>query len=162
MAKETIKNGYGTKVTLEPTRAEMKAVMDKARKGLKSKAPYKKVAVFLDRWVQKNFSKEGDIAQRGGWKSFSSSNLRLLKDPKAKLLQDKGRLRSSFIPFSSLFNAGIGSKLHYAKKHQEGEGALPPRPMLPEKKQVWPDIKKILNLHTRDVLKNSFKGMKKR
>lgn len=160
MAQEKIKNGYGVYVTLDPTRAELKQVADKARKGLYNKKPYQKASAFLDRWVQKNFSSEGKLATGQGWTAFSKYNARALRDPSAKLLQDTGRLRSSFQPFYNVFNAGIGSKLHYAEKHEEGEG-VPERPMLPEKKQVWPDVKEILNMHTMESLKKAFGSMSK-
>jgi len=161
MGSERIKNGSGVLVTLSPTRAELKAIVTKARKGLNSKKPYQKVAALLDRWVQKNFQSEGKKATSGGWVKFSEFNIRKIKDSKAKLLQDKGRLRSSFVPFYSLFNAGIGSKLDYAEQHEKGEGDVPKRKMLPVKKQVWPDIKKTLNLHTMDTLKKAFKKTRK-
>lgn len=160
MAKERIKNGYGVYVTLDPTRAELKQIADKTRKGLYTKKPYQKVAAFLDRWVQKNFSSEGKLATGQGWQPFSKYNRRALRDPSAKLLQDTGRGRSSFQPFYNVMNAGIGSKLHYMEKHHEGKG-VPERPILPKRKQVWPDVKKILSMHTMDTLKKSFKSMRK-
>jgi len=139
----------------------MNDMLKTARNGLKSRKPYQKVAALLDRWVQKNFQGEGKLATKGGWKSFSEFTPRVVKDPKAKLLQDTGRLRSSFVPFYSVFNAGIGSNLDYAEKQQKGEGRLPAREMLPTKKQVWPDIKKALSTHTKETLTKAFSKTRK-
>ena len=82
--------------------------------------PHAKVAVFLDRWVQTNFRKEGGLV--GRWKKLKLGGRRLTGggfDPTAKILQDTGRLRISFIPFSNRRTAGIGSDIPYAKKHME-------------------------------------------
>lgn len=163
MAKETIKNGNGASVVLSPTRAEMNAILKQARAGLKNKKSYQKVAALLDRWVQKNFQSEGKLYSKSGWQSFSKFNVRKFKDSKAKLLQDKGRLRSSFVPFYSVFNAGIGSNLGYALDHEEGNKGenLPARPMLPERKHVWPEIKKTLSMHTKETLAKAFSKARK-
>lgn len=106
--------------------------------------PMAKVAILLDRWVQKNFKGEGDKA--GGWDKFAKQKYGPNKgergrwvgkgkdrkfDTSAKLLQDTGRLRASFKPFHSKNNAGIGSKLEYSINHEKGIG-VPVRRMLPE------------------------------
>ena len=161
MSTKVIKQGKGVQVTMSPTPSEMKAMLNTARKGLSSKKPYQKVAALLDRWVQKNFQKEGRLSTKSGWAKFSEFNSRKIKDPKAKLLQDTGRLRSSFIPFYSLLTAGIGSGLDYSIKHEEGKDGLAKRKMLPTKKQVWPDVKKALNTHTKATLQKAFKKTRK-
>ena len=61
-------------------------------------------------WVQKNFKGEGKAV--GGWAPFKAGG-RWRKgfglDTSAKLLQDTGALRASFLPFASKTDAGIGS-----------------------------------------------------
>jgi len=149
--KETIENGYGTTVTIKPSRKAIEKSLEKSRKKLKKQTgPYKKVSVSLDQWVQKNFKTEGKKV--GGWKSFSENNKRWLSDRSAKLLQDTGRLRSSFRPFATLRNAGIGSFLKYSKPHNEGLGYLPKRQMLPDKddKEILEKINKIWPKHIKD------------
>lgn len=102
------------------------------------------VSIFLDRWVQKNFQSQGGNV--GGWKPLARGG-RWVKgygiDPSAKVLQDTGRLRSSFIPWATNTNAGIGSNLPYSAKHEYGEDGLPVRRMLPKRKEVIPQIRKI-------------------
>ena len=152
MACEKIESGYGVQVKACPSLKKVERRLKKARNRMKdSRSPFKASSIILDRWVQKNFKSEGKSA--GGWKAFAPDNKRKLLDPSAKLLQDTGRLRSSFIPFAYINNAGIGSNLKYSKPHEEGLGPLPPRRMLPERDDVWPDIKKIFTKHILDSFK---------
>ncbi len=76
--------------------------------------------------------------KNGAW-SFSKI------DRSAKLLQDTGLLRISFLPFATMTNAGIGSDLPYSKYHQDGGKHLPQRRMLPEKEEVMADLTEILD-----------------
>ena len=112
-----------------------------------TKTPFKKISIFLDNWVQKNFKTQGQMV--GGWEPFKIGG-RWIKgkglDTGAKLLQDTGRLRASFLPFASKNDAGIGSDLPYSKIHQEGKG-VPKRRVLPQKGEVFDDAKKILENH---------------
>lgn len=134
------------------------------------KAPMAKVAIYLDQWVQKNFKTEGGMTGVK-WQDFKQGgrlvpvrNIRGLSgrqaagqvgptrgsralDTSAKLLQDTGRLRASFAPFHSTWNAGIGSDLPYAKSHQDGAGHIPKRRILPVDREVWPSAHKILQGH---------------
>ena len=137
-------------------------------------SPYHKSAAFLDRWVQTNFKTSG--GKVGGWKPFAHGGRVGLGDPRppgatdfkivapwgvldgwkdssAKLLQDTGTLRHSFIPFASKKNAGIGSDLIYSKTHDQGRGNIPQRRILPEKKEILPDIMKIFESHVRLSIK---------
>ena len=111
----------------------------------KLEKPHGRIAVLLDRWVQTNFRTEGKNV--GGWAPFARGGRRLKDgsiDTSAKLLQDTGRLRSSFLPFHSKRDAGIGSDLPYAKDHDEGLGKrLPQRRLLPKTNEVFKDIKEI-------------------
>jgi phage gpG-like protein len=132
-----------TKISVDPDLKKLRTRVNEARKDLKeSKPAWKRVSIFLDQWVQQNFRTEG--GKVGGWSPFSEFNLRALLDPSAKLLQDTGRLRLSFVPFATKNDAGIGSDLPYAEKHEEGEGALPVRRMLPKGSEVKKDVREIL------------------
>lgn len=108
-------------------------------------------SVYLDRWVQTNFRTQGGGV--GGWAPFklggrptSGGGL----DTAAKLLQDTGRLKASFIPFHGKFNAGIKSDLDYASTHEKGKG-VPQRRMLPKRSEVNQDLLKIFKS---EVFKN--------
>jgi len=105
--------------------------------------PHKKISIYLDRWVQLNFKGEGKPI--GGWVPFKSGGRN--GDTSAKLLQDTGRLRASFLPFSSKKTAGVGSDLDYSKAHEEGSGHVPQRRILPERAEVLKDVITIYENH---------------
>lgn len=136
-------------LTPEEMRARHKRA---ARETSALEIPHKKIALFLDRWVQQNFKSEG--GKVGGWPPFAhGGRLRIQPgkpasfDPRAKLLQDTGRLRASFTPFSNKRTAGIGSDLSYSEKHEEGEGRLPQRRMLPRRKDVQAEVRERYRSH---------------
>ncbi len=163
---------------MDPPAAVLKARTDKALKGLKRSwvnTSYKQAAVFLDRWVQKNFRSEGGNV--GGWeplapatvlgrirKNLRGGNFRGVRNVRGfggavplaaarfKILQDTGRLRLSFVPFATANNAGIGSDLDYAEAHHEGLGDLPERRLLPKHSEVRNDIRKIFERNLRKGL----------
>lgn len=130
-------------------KAKKKAVKG-AAKLKKLQHPHKKIAVFLDQWVQQNFRSEG--GKVGGWEPFAVGGRSIggVIDSTAKLLQDTGALRISHIPFASKRNAGIGSDLPYAKTHEKGLGHVPQRRTLPKINEVRGDIKQIFNQHVKE------------
>lgn len=135
----------GIKFTAKPTLAQVKQRIGRAREKLRhTEDAHARIAVFLDRWVQNNFRTEGGNV--GGWEPFAHGG-RFLRgggiDTSAKLLQDTGRLRASFVPFKSRGNAGIGSDLPYSETHEEGLGNVPKRRMLPETRDVRKDVAEI-------------------
>lgn len=145
----------GVQVKVKPTLKKLEKKLQKRRKDLENdQGAMKKIAIFLDRWVQKNFKSEGKSV--GGWAPLAAGG-RFISgeglDTTAKILQDTGRLRASFRPFAVRGNAGIGSELPYAKKHNEGDSRLPQRRMLPERSEVIDDVKKILENHVEKILK---------
>jgi phage gpG-like protein len=122
--------------------------------------PHKKISIFLDQWVLRNFQTEGRNV--GGWANFKAGGRRRKGggiDTTAKLLQDTGVLRRSFVPFSSKKSAGIGSDLFYSKPHQEGERSrnLPQRRMIPNKtkdRKIIVDVAKIYESHLSKSLRD--------
>lgn len=150
------------KITAKPTLREIEAKLKKAHGRIKNlTGAHKKVSVLLDNWVQVNFRKEG--AMVGGWPPFKSGRGRWIKrtgsstgywDSNAKLLQDTGRLKSSFDPFYNKNTAGIGSDLPYSKFHEKGEGHLPVRRMLPsnDDKPLLRKVLKVYELHIKEVI----------
>lgn len=125
----------------------------KRGKEIKTGSHFQEASIIMDQWVQKNFKTEGALV--GGWKELAAGGryVRGGFDTSAKILQDTGRLRSSFLPFYSPMNAGIGSDIPYAEKHEEGKDGLPKRRMLPERKDVWPKIKEMFNRKIMEILK---------
>jgi len=160
------------KLSVKPTLKELKERLKKAREyGANTFLPHKKIAIFLDRWVQINFKKEG--GKVGGWKEFALGGRKVVSgkrktktgktintyklDKSAKLLQDTGRLRNSFVPFADKRDAGIWSDLEYAAMHHYGLKHVPERRLLPKKEEVLKDIRQIYEQHfsnTKKVLKN--------
>jgi len=147
-------NESPVKIVVKPTLKKLEKLQTKRAKKISNmETPFKKVAIFLDRWVQVNFKTEG--GKVGKWKPLALGG-RFYGggfDSNAKLLQDTGRLRASFLPFASKNNAGIGSKLPYSKKHEEGLDGLPQRRILPVKNEVIKDVTKIMEKHVKDSLK---------
>jgi len=93
----------------------------------------REVSIWLMRWLNNNFKSEGGNVS--GWLPFKHGG-RIkggVIDTNAKLLQDTGRLRSSFSPFYSRKIAGIGSDLSYSITHELGypHKNIPARRMLP-------------------------------
>lgn len=114
--------------------------------------PNQKVAIILDRWVQRNFKTEGGHV--GGWTPFKRGGRPLPGggiDTTAKLLQDTGALRLSFRMFWDSKQAGIGSRLKYSKPHEEGTSRLPQRRMLPAERDVIRPILRVYNRHVADL-----------
>lgn len=112
------------------------------------RAPNQKVAIILDRWVQRNFKSEGGHV--GGWTPFKRGGRPLPGggiDTSAKLLQDTGALRLSFRMFWDSKQAGIGSRLKYSKYHEEGTSRLPQRRMLPGEPDVIRPIIRVYEKH---------------
>jgi phage gpG-like protein len=128
----------GTEVVVQPTLKELRKRLAAKRKAVADlRTPLARAAVLLDQWVQHNFKTEG--GKVGGWTPFAKNAAGVpiveLRDPErapAKLLRRKGRLRSSFAPFTTKDTAGIGSELPYSMAHHEGLG-LPERRLLPDK-----------------------------
>jgi len=148
-------------VTMKPPVSVIKKRLKKARDELKNlKTPNREAAILLDRWVQKNFKSEGKLA--GGWLKLraggrwigSKGNRRF--DATAKVLQDTGRLRASFVPFFTNKTAGIGSDIEYSEKHEKGLEGLPVRRMLPNRKDIQ---KSILNTYEKYVNKITKKSI---
>lgn len=148
-------------VTIVPTNsAQVRSRLKKISRGISDMSiPHKKISVMLDRWVQINFKEEGDkvgkwpkLKAGGRYKKKTGKAKRKL-DTSAKILQDTGRLRKSFLPFFNKKDAGVGSDLPYSEPHEKGLGNLPKRRMLPILKDVKRDIVKEYENHIRRASK---------
>ena len=142
----------------KPTAAWFRIRAKEARRSLnETRGVYKQGVTFLDRWVQQNFKTEGDKV--GGWKPLAAGGRWIAGkglDTSASILQDKGILRASFVPFINTRNAGIGSDLNYAKKHDQGIGVTQRR-ILPLAKEVRASLKKIFNDYYRNAVSKSLR-----
>lgn len=149
----------GIKIKMKPSVKELKVIQERRLTKLQNMAtPFKKISIMLDRWVQQNFRTEGGLV--GGWLGLIGGG-RWKKgigiDTSAKILQDSGRLRASFLPFADKKDAGIGSDLPYAKPHEEGSAnagsSYVKRRMLPERGDVIDKAKKLLEDHVEVSIK---------
>lgn len=137
---------------------ELKRKLAAARDGLKNDGvAMRQVAIFLDRWVQKNFQSSG--SEVGGWSPYTyggrlttkrKGNAKSIEGRKwingsAKLLMDTGALRLSFLPFIRQGSAGIGSDLPYSEPHEHGSKNVPQRRILPRDDEVKADVVEILD-----------------
>ncbi len=97
----------------------------------------REASIAMYGWLIRNYDKEG--ADIGGWAPLKPRTIAEKKKlGKEKMLVRTGQLRASFTSFFSKENAGVGSKIIYAKPHQEGDPSknLPARPMLPPRHVV--------------------------
>lgn len=150
-------------VKLNPsTKHIIKAMENLRRSVLDTKSPHQQIAVMLDAWVQRNFKSSGKKV--GGWKPlalggrWTGNGKNRHFDSSAKVLMDTGRLRASFLPFHNKKTAGIGSKLIYSKKHEEGDPpTLPQRRILPVSNEVNKEIIALYEKHIQREIQK-FKG----
>lgn len=146
MTKLTINLGP----VLKKARVKWKKRNDEMRN---TRGPHARIAILLDVWVQRNFKSEGGNV--GVWKPFAirkdGRRGRWVKgkglDTSAKLLQDTGQMRLSFIPFTTVKTAGIGSDLDRSKEHN------PVRRMLPNDKDVKPMVNRVWKKHIKKAYK---------
>lgn len=133
-----------------------KAKIAQARARLKDSHPVMmRVSVYLDQWVQRNFKSEGGNV--GSWTPFKYGGRITTKakatgksdgryiNASAKLLQDAGHLRISFLPGVREGEAYIGSDLPYSRYHEEGTAKLPQRRMLPNQDDVKGQVSTIFD-----------------
>lgn len=123
------------------------------RKMKNKKQAHWKASIILEQWVLRNFATEGGNV--GNWPPFAAGGRYIngILDTTAKLLQDTGTLKRSFVPFHSNRNAGIGSYIVYSKPHNEGFGRLPARRMLPDKSKDKELMNKLLLVYEHHVKK---------
>lgn len=114
---------------------------------------FKKLSIVVDQWVQQNFKSEG--GKVGDWKKLKAGGRRRKGslDTSARILQDTGDLRKSFVPFFSAKDAGIRSAIPYAHPHNFGKGSLPKRRMIPEDTEILGEILEKVEDHVRESLK---------
>lgn len=97
----------------------------------------KAVSAALYGFVIRNIDSEGGLTPRG-WPALQPSTIREKRRiGKEKKLVRTGRLRGSFVPFSSPETAGVRSDLDYASFHDDGAPPnLPQRKITPTPEQA--------------------------
>lgn len=136
-------NDHGTVRKLQKTAARIG----------KLEVPHKRIAAFLDQWVNRNFQQDGGLLSDGKWVPFVHGGRVTERgiDNSAKLLRDTSALLHGFNTFYSKRTAGIGNTIPYAEDHEEGKGFTPQRRMLPREDEVIDDIINIYEDYIQEV-----------
>jgi phage gpG-like protein len=94
--------------------------------------------VVLSKWVQRNFQAEGGLHNNnyGPWKPLAQSTIKNRRKGSSTILQDTGRLRTSFSYKATAKGATLSNNVKYAKIHEEGKGRVPQRKIFPTFKQA--------------------------
>lgn len=118
----------------------------------------KKAVILLDRWIQKNFQSEGDLAYPGkGWEPLDPKTIAARRkgekiDREDKILQDTGQLRSRWKHTWTQRSAKIQSGVDYGEYHEKGKG-VPERRVLPTEEQIMPELLKLFGKFVQTSLK---------
>ena len=145
---------------MKPTKEELEKELTRLRVELSEfKTFYQKGSISLLRWVNKNFDAEGkDSKVNRSWAPFKAGGRWIdgVLDTSAKLLQDEGRLRVSYLPFATKDDGGIRSKLPYAKVHDEGSKTrgIPMRRVIPAESDVAKQLREILEDHVKGAIRS--------
>lgn len=107
-----------------------------------------RATVIVDRWIQKNFQKEGQLAYPGtGWKPLKPSTIASRRKGKGKggvkILQDTGHLKGRWKKSWTATFAKVQSGVPYSEIHHEGKGHVPERRILPTDAQIRPELMKL-------------------
>lgn len=129
----------------------------------KLEVPHKRILAFLLRWTHDNFATEGGMLSDGPWAPFAQGGRVNPKtgdvDTSAKLLQDT---RTMYLHFDIARNSNnkalrsrvvFGNDIPYAETHEEGDGWVPQRRMLPRESEVLDDIVSIYDGYIKEVTK---------
>lgn len=132
--------------------------MERKRKKLKDQSKANAQAVVIaDRWIQKNFQEQGKAV--GGWQPLAPATMAARRRGKkplgTKILIDTGELRRRWKHLYNSKMAAIQSGVDYAEKHEKGIG-VPKRRILPESKDIMPDLKKIFGEFIEGIINDKF------
>ena len=120
--------------------------MAKRQKALQDPTPaYRKAAIFLDQWTQKNLNSDG--GKVGGWTPLAEMTKEIKKAAgKEKMMVFTGLLRRSLASGwgSDRKKAWIKSDVPYSEDHQYGLPWLPKRQIIPEPDDVKADMRQIV------------------
>jgi phage gpG-like protein len=143
---------------------QIRASIDKKKVALQHRGNvFHQSTIILDRWVQKNFQSEGQMAYSGqGWKPLAESTKagrlgqrrvkeaakakgKPVKTATIKILQQSGWLRNRWKHFWNDKYAIIQSGVDYGIYHDSDapRKKLPQRKITPTEKQIMPELLKL-------------------
>lgn len=143
---------------------QIRASVDKKKVALQHRGnTFHQAVILIDRWIQKNFQTEGQLAYPGrGWQPLAASTIkarlgqtRVKRAAKAKgkkpaeatlkILQQSGWLRDRWKHYWNDEYAIIQSGVDYGIYHDSDapRKRLPERKITPTEKQIMPDLMKL-------------------
>lgn len=123
--------------------AKLQARLNRAGAALKNRKRLNHNAVTLvDKWIQQNFQSEG--GKVGGWEPLSPLTIKARRGSRARILQDRGWLKSRWDLIADARQAKIVSKTSYGYFHDKGKG-VPKRQIIPTVRQIQPELQKLYN-----------------
>ena len=118
----------------------------------------------VDRWIQDNFKTEG--GKVGGWKPLKPATIAARRHGsnkalagQVKILQDTGQLRSNWKHIVDRTTGRLRSLVKgkggvsYGLFHDQGLGNLPKRQIIPEPKQIAPQLKQVYQHFIKQAIK---------
>lgn len=109
------------------TTVDIKVNIDAARKkiqkiqgSLNSRNLLNAIGLRHLKWINDNFKQEGHLRQSGGWHPLAESTKFARRQGQAKILQDTGRLRQSFVHKIRGTEVSVGTADKKAKWHEFG------------------------------------------
>lgn len=133
---------------------ELKFKLLNIERGAVAKGLMMQLLTAVDIWVQRNFKTQGGNV--GGWTPFAQSTLRSMPKRRrpAKLLQDKGTLRSKWDMLADDKGRGIfRSATFYGLYHHYGiPGKLPARQIIPNEGDIGDRVQKIWARHLKGIV----------
>jgi phage gpG-like protein len=129
------------------------------------KQPLNKSGIYMQQEALRNFSEEGAVMQKGGWKPLSQITLDIKEREGyggSPMMVREGLLRSSFEKSEPIINQDtsfikVYNPVHYAKFHQTGYG-IPQRILL---RLMEGHINKIKNIFTDWICNSVIKSFSK-
>jgi phage gpG-like protein len=152
---------------------QLRAGLEKKQSALEHRGNvFHQAVIVTDRWVQKNFQTEGQMAYPGaGWQKLAASTIagrlgqrrvkeaakKKGKEPSTatlKILQQSGWLRSKWKHFWNDKIAIIQSGVSYGIYHDSDapRKRLPERKILPTEKQIMPELMKLFGAFVKTSL----------
>jgi len=153
---------------------DLQAALERKASGIKrARDAMRRAVILVDRWIQKNFQTEGQLAYPGqGWQPLAPSTIekrrrmprvqraakRREKPPELatiRILQDVGWLRSRWRHYWDDRVGVVQSGVDYGVYHDSDEPRkkLPQRKILPREQQIMPQIMKIFGHFVKTNLK---------
>jgi len=122
-----------------------------------------RAALFIFRWIVKNFDAQGEYTTSGGWAPLAASTLlarkkgwgNYIKSSKPKILMNTGDLRNNWTLSWNSRKALVKSKMKYAIIHEKGNSSNrpPKRKILPTHKMIIKDLRKIYGHYIEESIK---------